>query len=132
MNTCQTCTVPVVRDGRTVTGWRHAAPASGNHWAMPAYIQCPATADLVVDGRPTGALLRCDLSVLPDDEGHEHRCTLVWADDESLVESWPERYDADESFDLEVDIAPAGVLFDAKATADLNDGLGLVTSIDDE
>lgn len=132
MNTCQTCHLPISRDGRTVTGWRHDAPANLNHWPMPAYIQCPATADLVVDGRPTGALLRCDLLVLPDDEGHEHRCTLVWADDESIAESWLERYDADESFDLEVDIAPAGVLFDAKTTAELNRSLGIVTSIDDE
>lgn len=130
MNTCQTCNLPIRRDGRTVTGWRHDDPdASRNHWPMPTYVQCPATADLVVDGRPTGALLRCDLSVLPDDEGHEHRCTLVWADDESIAESWPERYDADEGFDLEVDIAPRDAINAQRA---VTDPLAVVTSIDDE
>lgn len=69
--------------------------------------RCPSTAELTVDGRATGAIVRCELDTGHEHAGEPHRCSLEWTDDADITASWPERYDADESFDLEVDIAPA-------------------------
>lgn len=92
--------------------------------------RCTSTAYLIVEGREV-AVLPCDLeaghevSVGPLDNPEAialagarlaagrpfaatpHQRTLTWDNPESLIESWPEWDDPDESFDLEVDIAPA-------------------------
>lgn len=66
--------------------------------------RCPVTGYLVVDGRRVRAL-RCQ-----HDAGHErelgtlHAVTFHWEDDVELAADWPEAYDPDEGFD--VDVAP--------------------------
>lgn len=76
--------------------------------------RCNAVGDLTVDGRRV-AWLRCT-----ERAGHErrrrdywtgapiestpHRAVLEWADDPVDVDAWPEALDADETFDVEVEV----------------------------
>lgn len=60
--------------------------------------RCPVTGYLVVDGVKVRAL-RCQHET---GHGRLHAVTFEWDDDAELAADWPEAYDPDEGFDVDV------------------------------
>lgn len=83
-------------------------------------------APAVIERHPNGQPYRIRLEPTP----HAH--TLTWTNPEGLLDSWPEWSDPDESFDLEVDVAPDEVIAqqERNARANLDDGVRPDLSLD--
>lgn len=75
-------------------------------YTPPEPEQCPAVGALVVGGRQVG-WLRCSLELgheQPRQFGIPHRQVFEWTDDEAI--DWPEAYDPDETFDVDIPFEP--------------------------